>query len=285
MVRKHPYLFDRSVNKKKMSSKTSGYRASTTHSSTHNERLVYASSLKTHSIASTPLEDDLSIVDVDDDASSILSGSGAVSRSNLSSRSLDNDRPARKSVQTSRNVSSNLFAGGNDLLKSTWNNNDGSNIKMRSTVDGFGTSYNEEDRPRKIELIMIIYATLLEAKIEIQAFDLHEKFRGTNRSLAWTKKYAQVDQDATEATLKFLIELIATFQAVDRDDDGIVVSSDLRPVFHLSINDSNRVIRELRGRGNSGRGTISGITIEDFVWAFRHTSNFPDGSKIKCHYQ
>ena len=68
---------------------------------------------------------------------------------------------------------------------------------------------------------------------------------------------------------------------VDRDDDGIVVSSDLRPVFHLSINDSNRVIRELRGRGNSGRGTISGITIEDFVWAFRHTSNFSDGSKIK----
>ena len=69
-------LFIRSKrDQEKVSSKTLGYRASATHSSTHNERLVYASSLKTHSIASAPLEDDLSIVDVDDDASSILSGS------------------------------------------------------------------------------------------------------------------------------------------------------------------------------------------------------------------
>ena len=90
---------------------------------------MYASSLKTHSIASAPIEDDLSIVDVDDDASSILSGSRTVSRSSLSSRSLDNDRPAGKSVQTSRNASSNLFAGGNDLLKSTWNNDVDTNMK------------------------------------------------------------------------------------------------------------------------------------------------------------
>ena len=143
-------LFIRSKrDQEKVSSKTLGYRASATHSSTHNERLVYASSLKTHSIASAPLEDDLSIVDVDDDASSILSGSGAVSRSNLSSRSLDNDRPAGKSVQTSRNVSSNLFAGGNDLLKSTWNNDVDTNMKVKSSVDGLGLRDNGMGRPTK----------------------------------------------------------------------------------------------------------------------------------------
>ena len=170
-------LFIRSKREQeKVSSKTLGYRASTTHSSTHNERLVYASSLKTHSIASTPLEDDLSIVDVDDDASSILSGSGTVSRSNLSSRSLDNDRPAGKSVQTSRNVSSNLFAGGNDLLKSTWNNNDGTNIKMRSTVDGFGTRDNEEDRPRKTRTHHNNLRDTTRGKNRSKTFDLHEKF-------------------------------------------------------------------------------------------------------------
>ena len=131
----------------------------------------------------------------------------------------------------------------------------------------------------KLELIMIIYVTPLEARIEVKPLIYMRNFVAQIVTSV-DKKYAQVDQDATEVTLKFLIELIVR-QAVDRDDDGIVVSSDLRLVFHLSINDSNRVIRELRGRGNSGRGTISGITIEDFVWAFRHTSNFSDGSKIK----
>jgi len=231
-------------------------------------RLVHTpSSVNTSSskLASRRNDDDLNIVDIvdDDDASSLaVTNDDLHSISDTSSIIVEkpiNDKKTRARRATNKiNTSNNnnkMFAGGNDLLKDTWNNDNNNSTRTsaikKSNLRNTRESSNRHDRRTNRD----------------------DRRRNNNRTLAWTTKYMEVDSDATDETLKSLIGLIATFQAVDRDHDGIIIPSDLRSTFRLSIDDSNDIIRELRGRGRSGRGTISGITVEDFVWGFRSSNS------------